>query len=244
MNFLNLITSLNKSMLADYCCVNFDSNPISKNLKSYDKENLIYVLTQYSFFSKRIVSFFLPAFYLFKYHKWDYISEELVQNISEELSLETHDNNQQNYPHFVLLVDGFKKSFNIDLFSANQSKETEIFLNTIAQLMGNTQPSYVAGCVYALESSAVPELSMVYKFVDKIYKDSETEIHSNIKLFFESHINSIEIEHENRLKEQCAKYILNDTDFRSFSAGFRDVLQNMDQWWEEMYKKSNSYITD
>jgi len=240
MNFNTLVSDLNKSMLADYCCVSAERNPISQHIETYSQEDLIYVITQYSFFSKRIVSFFIPAFYLFNYYKWNSISEELIQNISEELSLEQKPENQPTLPHYVLLVDGFRNSFNIDLLSANKSIETEYFLNSIANLMEHIEPSYVAGCVYALESSAVPELNIVYEFIEKIYKKADRSIDKNIKLFFESHINSIEIEHENRLREQCAKYIKTKHEFENFSNGFKDILQTMDIWWITMRDKFKS----
>jgi hypothetical protein len=243
MNFNNLIADLNKSMISDYCCVNEEINPFAKNIESHSKEDLINVLTQYSFFSKRIVSLFISAFYLFNYHKWDSISEELIQNISEELSLGGEHQNQPTSPHYVLLVNGFKKSFDIDLLSANQTIETENFLNSIGKLMSHVEPSYVAGCVYALESSAVPELNMVYKFVEKIYNEDNKNIDDSVKLFFESHINSIEIEHENRLKEQCSKYIKNHHEIENFSNGFKDLLTIMDVWWITMQQRIKTEIS-
>lgn len=86
--------------------------------------------------------------------------------------------------------------------------------------MEHQNPAYVTGGVYALESSATPELIMTYNF----YKNSayllKTNLPETVEKFFSDHINEIDIKHESRLADGCVEYLTNKELRESFKKGF------------------------
>jgi hypothetical protein len=215
-------------MMEDYASVNPSSNPIANSLHNLSSDQLVFLVGQYSWFSKTIGSLLLDAFYVTMSAGWLDIGNELKQNISEELDI-----CNDKLPHYVLLRLGIKEGLEIDISSVKQSPATETFLLGLRDCVNNPDPAYVSGASYALESSAVPELVMVYSWVQKLFGDIAKAIPDHIRLFFESHIQEIEILHKGRLGIVCSRYI-SQAHQDQFSMGFKSILQIMDQWWNSL----------
>lgn len=229
-NLILSLDSLNNKMLSDFLSVVPEKNPVivfSKNASVYQR---LHILVQYSWFSRKISAFFLEAFLNLSFHKWKAVSSELAHNIQEELSQDDHQRQEKHDPHYVLLRKGFIEAFNTDISFLPSSSSTSIFIKSILELM-TSHPARTSGAAYALESSAVPELTMMYEFTKETFKMADKPLPNSIKHFFDSHINELEIGHEERLKEVCEESLKSEEDFHEFSKGFIEVISIMDRWW-------------
>ncbi len=237
-HFFSKVTNLNNTMVEDFISVNLHANPIYAGMNSFEHIQLLHVFKQYTFFSKNIVPFLLDANLVVKYFSWDLLSAEIVLNITEELGNHGEhllDASFDKMPHYILLRKGFKESLNIDICDLEQSCATIKFIKDIKECVNNIDPGFVAGSTYALESSATPELEMVYLYVKKCFELVNVKVPECIKFYFESHISDIEIGHENRLKEVCSIYLDTEEKLAHFESGFRQVLSIMDTWWKELH---------
>ena len=242
-NFLESIRDLNSKMATDYISVNTGINPIYVKRNVFTGAQLLHVLKQYTFFSKNIVPFLLDANLVVKYYGLHALSDEIVLNVTEELG--NHDEHSlnskfNNVPHYVLLRRGFKESINYDIAEINLSKATDFFIKGIKKCINDIDPHFVAGSTYALESSATPELNMVYEYAKRYFEIIGASVPEPIAFYFESHINEIEIEHENRLKEVCCMYVNSEEETLKFESGFNSVLNVMDIWWNSLYEEMES----
>ncbi|MFN7709547.1 MAG: DUF3865 domain-containing protein [Holosporales bacterium] len=234
---MDYIAHLNREMLEDYSAVNAKTNPVAQQLGGLSVEQLDHILSQYSLFSKNITTFLLKAFYELKHSQFESLAAELIQNISEELSLDEESKDKNRLPHYVLLRQGFLEVGH-DIGAVRPSKGTARFIHDMLETMESTSPAYVAGACYALESSAVPELDMAYTFVEKFFAFLGVDVPQKVKLFFSSHVNEIEIGHEARLKEVCEASFKDDLSISQFKSGFASVMQIMDRWWVDLLSES------
>lgn len=239
MNFSTLIDQLNHRMLVDYVAVNFLKNPISVDIDNLGAKTMGFVLEQYSLFSKNISSFLLDAHLIMAHEGWTELAAELTQNINEEfghqkehcLGLSLEQEKSVRLPHYVLLRRGLKEGLGVDVALVSPSAATTSFIFGIKTVMNDLRPDYVAGGAYALESSAVPELQMVYGFAKRLFSLMNRDIPRQVSIFFESHIDELEVGHEQRLKQVCGNYIKADAQRAVFEDGFLRILSVMDDWW-------------
>lgn len=235
---------LNLIMLNDYISVNSKTNPFSRELSELSNGQVGKVLGQYSLFPRNIVSCFVEAVYSLSYYDWDDISDELVHNISEELGKteegkpikKGEENKFLAQPHYTILREGLKKGLDFDIKLVKGSLYTNSFLKELKACMSISNPAQIAGSVYALESSAVPELYIVYALANKMFELEGKTMPIELNEFFKFHIEEIEIEHRDRLEENCNKYLKTEQEFSDFEFGFKKVLILMDIWWNELYK--------
>jgi len=218
MTFDDLTSRLNKAMTEEYVAVNKDTNPIAKTELS--KDQLEYVIGQYSIFPKNITSFLYEAREKARQAGWKDADIELTRNLGEELGTETN-----GVPHYKWLLNCVKADFDLDLSGIKPSPSTNAFIESMTAAMANPQPSYVMGAIYACESSAVPELKIVRDIASPIPEDGK------LKGFFERHINNFEIGHEDKLRRACEPHVSEEP----FEQGFRDVMEIMDEWWNGLY---------
>ncbi len=240
--FNSVIKDLNQAMLNEYHCVNYTNNPVMKKEEIIDSTCLTSLIFQYSLLPKNIISFFITALYNLNFHGWKDISKELTRNLNEELGqpLENDDNEEHEKflykPHYVILREGIINGLNKDIKQATPKEATNNFLYSIKHLLDNDNPSIVGGAVYALESSAIPELQIIYCLTTKLFKLNDRQMPDALKEFFLFHIDEIEIGHRDRLADTCSKYVHSTNDIKSFEIGFREVLMMMDTWWTELSK--------
>jgi len=214
----DLMEMLNKAMMDEYVAVNKDKNPIAN--ASLNKEQVEYVIGQYTIFPKNITSFLYSAREKARDARWRDVDVELTRNLGEELGTET-----DCVPHYDWLLGSVKADFDLDLSGTIPSLSTNAFVKIMTSAMAKS-PSYVMGAIYACESSAVPELKIVRELVSPLPKNSQLEV------FFARHIGDFEVGHENKLRSACEFYV---TTKEQFEQGFREVMQSMDDWWNGMY---------
>ncbi len=219
-------------MVSEYIAVNEDTNPVFANSNDYENEDLIFLFSQYGWFSKKITSFFLEGLHVLQYNRWDNVSAELMHNVLEELGEDgVLSNDFRKRTHFVIFRNGFIKSIKRDFHLSPQSEYTIEFINKIFSLMNSWSPAVVAGTAYALETTALKELQAVYSILNKWYDRIDVVVPKELKYYFESHIGEIEIGHEARLREACLIDINSDYDMHEFEKGFRLALNALSDWW-------------
>jgi uncharacterized protein DUF3865 len=238
MHLTKVIDELNHRMVTEYVAVDATKNPIFRALNSLQAGSLQFLLQQYSLFSKNICTFLLDAYFVMAHEGWGELADELAQNVQEELGREPGSNpgllprKVKRIPHYVLLRRGLKEGLGIDVGSVSPSVATTEFILGIREVMNDLNAAYVAGGTYALESSAVPELRMVYRYARKLFSMMQKPVPRPVAIFFESHIEDLEIGHELRLKSSCDAYINSEATVKNFKSGFLNVMGVMDRWWE------------
>lgn len=238
MHFTDVVNELNLTMVTKYVAVDAGKNPISRTLNSLRAESLEFLLQQYSLFSKNISSFLLDACFVMAYEGWTGVADELTQNVQEEFGRQPGGNfdfapsKVKRIPHYVLLRRGLKEGLGTDVARVFPSAATIEFILGVREVMNGISAAYVAGGTYALESSAVPELRMVYGFAKKLFAMKQKPVPIPVAIFFESHIEDLEVGHELRLKSSCDPYIKTVATLTDFKSGFLAVMGVMDRWWE------------
>ena len=226
-----LLDEMNKEMMENYIAVSKERNPVYINLRSLDKNQIIFSLVQYSIFPKNIVDFLMAARDKARREGWNEVALELTRNIGEELGTET-----AGVTHYKILASGIEKLTSTEIYSALPSDSTQMFIGSMKRIMGNEDPAYVMGAVYALESSAVPELQIVMDIVRIMSKQYAREMDFELKEFFAMHLGTWEPGHEDGLRRTAQKFIEEDK-YADFSRGFRDVMKTMDIWWTGLYQE-------
>lgn len=234
MDFNNLIKETHRIMMEEHHAVNDKKNPVAFSLDLLSTRELQHILCQYAIFSRKIVSFLVDAYYVLTFSGWEEVKKEVFQNISEEFGKDSG----SEIPHYVLLRRGFQNVMGINLSQVPVGDATQEFITSIHNTLAMPDPAFSTGGIYALESTATPELVMTYKFTRELLRRCGAEENSEIQTFFLSHINEVEVLHEGRLREACERYLQSDLEKDSFKKGFIAVMKIMDRWWENLYSES------
>jgi len=229
--FKGLIGDLNRAMILEYYSMSKNKNPIARRMP-LEQEQLLYVLGQYTKFPAKIVSFLDLARESAAQTGWNEAEKELTRNMGEELGTRSH-----GITHYQMLLNGLQELC-IDVLIIPTYSATEQFISAMTTAMKNSNPAYVAGAIYACESSAVPELEIVVDLTNSLFTQKGKIMSSEFKTFFELHLNNWEPGHEQGLQNNLALYIISKKQRNEFEYGFRDVMCTMDQWWNGLYKES------
>lgn len=225
-------------------------NPVlAANLST---QQVISVLKQYCFLPAYIVQFLTKGMDRCRKCGYSNIVTELERNIAEEQGSRT-----QGQVHYDILVDGIQRELGVNTTEAKANKETVVFLNGIEGALGHPCAEFAIGTLYALESSAVPELLVVASVINKLRENDQpvvdlqamTSVQASrqakwkvgkysLQDFFTLHILDFEKGHESRLRTNIQADSANmkaSTDWPVlFEAGFEHTLQLMDDWWDEL----------
>jgi hypothetical protein len=224
-------------MFDDYMAVSMHKNVVMQKLNELSKEQLLYILGQYSQFPRNIVSVLVSAAYTFGYHGWMKFADELRENVFEELGGGSGHITSEFGPHYSILRSELQRSFGIDVSEDSPSAATGTFLASMSRLV-QSEPMKVAGAVFALEASAVPELGIVSKFVEHLAALDGAEVSRHLSRFFRFHMNQIEVGHRDRLIALCEDRLSEPTSLAAFIAGFDLLLKAMDEWWAGLDRES------
>ena len=238
MNKKDLFDNLNFEMLNDSASLNKNKNPVVLQLKTLEKKQLVYVVSQYSIFTKSVVSMLLLSRDTCRKNGMDELDTALTRNIGEELGTET-----DGVGHSKMLLIGLAEGTGIDASTENPSESTEVFISEMKKILSSQELCFVLGGSYALESSAMPELKIVLDIINKIFLDVKGfKIPSSTLLatFFEKHLNIWEPRHEDDIKKWSREKIKTDSEQALFENGFRDVVRAMDKWWRGLAKEMGS----
>lgn len=225
----DLTDRLKQAMADEYLAVDRRKNPIALALDTMNKDQMHYVLHQYSVFPKVIIAFLDSARKTASETGWHDVAAELGRNIGEELGSDT-----AGTPHYDLLVKGIKEELNVDISEAYPNPSTSAFLANMHYTMKNPRLALVVGAVYALESTAVPELRIVLELANQAVRITSGKPMAKegiLRQFFEKHLSTWEPGHEEGLRTATARYITTENDQKEFEIGFRYVMKTMDEWW-------------
>jgi hypothetical protein len=220
------------------------TNPVLRKVAESSNKQIEKVLVQYCFLPAEIVNLLSMARQRLLF--WADIEFELTRNINEELGSRTN-----GISHYEILQRVLHKELGLDILNAKETPCTSRFLNAIKKLLACSVNSCVAGAVYGLESAAVPELIIVAELInhyalvvghlkplirlpaERLYIKSEAGY--TLNTFFSMHLLDFEVGHKNGLAMAIRKqYAKAELDLYQFKSGFEFVLNQMDQWWEEL----------
>ncbi len=233
-NALAPAPDLEGRMYEGFSFPNEDKNIVFVNRDKLTKEQLTYVLRQYTQFPRNIVSILVSAAYNFGYHGWTSLVDELRQNVFEELGGGDGDIAKAFGTHYSILRKELQSVFEIDIDTTQASPATKKFLANVKSIV-ESEPAIAVGGVFALEASAIPELQIVMKFTDHLANVTGKTVTKTLSAFFSFHVDQIEVGHRDRLLELIAPKLSDATSLAKFYEGFDQVLQAMDIWWDELY---------
>ena len=225
---------LDDKLKNEFSSVTKERNPIFSQINNITAEQKLEVIKQYSLFPKNIISMLVSASYSLSYYNWDEVVSEIVQNVNEEMGGGIGKITKHNQPHYTVLRNVVQESFNENINSVQPNRSTQNFIDGIKKVLTDESPEIVAGGVYALESSAVPELFLLRELVLSAAKDKDVTVSQTFLDFFEWHINDIEVEHRDRFMNMLSSYITTDKQWHLFENGFDAVMNTMDTWWNTL----------
>jgi hypothetical protein len=224
-------------------------NPVLTNLQNdtFSEGELGSVLGQYSLLPAAIVEFLGSG--RARLQEWTDVKTELDKNIGEEEGSRT---NKQ--PHYMILKAALLRELHFDVSGVQALPSTTHFLELVRNgLVDQRKEAFVAGVLYGLEASAVPELTVVAKLIneyaDAIGKEMPIAVESatgnplkleggstvkgkySLDVFFALHLWDFEVGHKAGLETSLAKYLKTSEEIKDFEAGFEYVLAAMDEWW-------------
>ena len=237
-DFDSLVKKLNKAMMEEYGAVNMDKNPVYVHRKGLSYEQLAYALGQYSFFPKNIASFLYSARGSARKAEWKKVDAELTRNLGEELGTETN-----RVTHYDLLLRGIKESLGEDFYGVTAKRATSQYISTVESAMQSNETAYVLGGTYAMESSAIPEIKILVQISEDLaqIKSGSRKLSGTLKDFFDMHLETWEVGHEDNLRKASKGYISSKYRRNNFENGFRKILETMDAWWNGLHHEAKNY---
>lgn len=225
-----IFDKLRNEMMDSYISVNKSKNPFAVNIDKLSADQIISLVAQYSIFPKNIVNFLFAAREQARKQNWKGVEAELTRNAGEELGTETN-----GITHYEMLITGLANELGYisaeDLRNTSPSSATKVFVDSMNKTLAEEKSGYSIGAVYALESSAVPELVIVKDLVNKLFgmKLGHEMKEGVLAEFFRLHLDIWEPGHEEGLRHACES--MNDEFKNNFIEGFHDVMKVMDTWW-------------
>lgn len=230
-----------------------DLNPVIERIKRNELSaaNIESVLAQYSLLPAMIVEFLTTG--ASRLQEWPHVKAELERNIGEEMGSRT-----EGLTHYAILKNGLLRELGLDVADVRAFSGTQAFLDSIRSGLRNQPEAYVAGMLYALETSAVPELMIVAKLVNEYAtaigsqppivlsgmsarKQIDVSLMNDrysLNVFFASHLWDFEVGHKKRLATTLSEDLpVSSTFLKQFDAGFSFVMRAMDEWWLYLSKE-------
>lgn len=202
-----------------------NTNPVTR--AGIKGDELEYVLGQYSLFPKHIVSMLTLAKNTAHRNEWTEVARELDHNIGQELGSDSG-----NLPHYHLLATSMRSEFDLNVWAAIPSPATDRFIRRMWSALKEAPALSVMGAAYALESSAVPELTVVLDMVQRLAGDRA--LLPQTQHFFHKHLSIWEPSHEAELREVLKPLLSGAQDIAVFEDGFIHVMNTMRYWWDAL----------
>lgn len=236
-------------MIKDHSCVNDSLNPVLTEAQSasINTEKLGTALAQYCFLVRRIVAFLSIG--LVRFMDSPGMKDELYRNVSEELGSRTEGDS-----HWVILFRQLQSELGLNVHTELiQQPPTQEFLELVEEDIKERSQAEVAGMLYALEASAVPELKIVAQLINHYAERtgatqpidmaqlSNEQYHAlpgqyNLESFFALHTVDFEQGHRSGLEAAVETLHLTAAETVEFEQGFHRLLGYMDTWWTRLAK--------
>ncbi len=230
--FDRMLATLNEEMKGDYAFTSLERNPA---LATTTLDGLMVILNDYCALPRVITRLLERARKKALKSNMPKTADELELNLTEERGQDERAN-PKGVPHYEMLRRGLKKEFCF-VPSKNVRHETEEFIQKLTGVIGSESPAVVTGAIYALESSAHPELLVVRRLLEAIADKRGESLAPKEALsliwFIEIHTDVYELDHESRLKDAILQDLGEDC-LADFEQGFREVIDLMEVWWKNM----------
>lgn len=223
-----------------------EHNPVlvSSERGFMDRDGVAWAIGQYYFLVLAIVELLTIA--MDRLADWDKMPSELLRNIGEENGSRTN-----GIPHRDILKRCLKR-LGLKRLGKHIAPVTSTFLNCFkSALLTKSQP-FVAGMIYALESSANPELEILAKILNAFGRLADlgcivdesawnTDQLNAIRAkhardyspteFIYVHLVDFEKGHKSGLWKALSSRDWTEAECIEFMRGFEFCLDLMDQWW-------------
>lgn len=233
-----LCSRLNAGML-QHTFASLKKNPVLCGAEHASLQDLLVRLNDYAALPRIIIRLLEKARKKAGVSNMVEVAEELALNLSEERGLDLRAE-PHGIPHYEMLKRGLKKEFKFQP-TRNVRLATKQFLQKLESIVNSASAGKVIGAVYALESSATPELHVVRKMLETIAEKRGQPLapssDKSLIWFIEIHTDTYEVDHESRLKN-AIETCLPESDYADFESGFREVIDLMETWWIEMAKSA------
>jgi len=216
---------------------NREKNPVAALV--LNREQLSYVIQQYSLFPKCIVELLCDASSRAASIHWDKVVLELHRNIGEELGSDS-----MGVSHYELLLRGVREEFNVELRDSLSSSATAHFISTMQSVCYHPEPAISMGAVFALESTAGPELLVVRGLLARLARmedRSDLTPDGILDNFMKHHIEGWEPGHREGLINTISCYPVTDLQKGQLTVGFHAVIEAMQNWWQGLANEAQAF---
>jgi hypothetical protein len=221
-----------------------DRNPVLVAVDQHRRspDSLDAVLLQYAFLPGVIAE--LLARGVVKLFRWQPVRDELLRNLGEELG-----SRSAGQTHFKILGDGLEREVGLVAGSLPANTATQAFIQALRTAISDLSDFEAAGALFALEDSAVPELRVVARIINKYGQARfgrlpvrETDLGIvvpsegawTLDRFLAAHIGDFEVGHRDYLAQTLMPFVSEPEQAELVQLGFDRVLTLMDEWWESL----------
>ena len=232
--FDELACELEKLISDKYGALNVDSNPAVANLNVWSKEDIEFLIKEYSGFSNDSIHFFYDALI---YLEWDGVKAEVQRNLAEEMGALT-----KGVPHLVLMRRGYKQELGVETEGVQYSTCTEQLLKKMRAVFRSSNNAYLCGALLALEATATFEFKGVEKILRALkHKTNGGEINADSltgEYIFGHVVDALSGEnpedgHYVGIRSAIGAYITPEKS-ETLIKGFVVVCTALNSWWENI----------
>ena len=212
-----------------------NGNPLMIHFDSWSRDDLAFIIKEYSGFSNAAIHMFLEA--RIRNH-WPALRQEIIRNMDEEMGELT-----RGIPHLELMRYGYRVELGLETDGFPLSAITSGFINHMNSLFCNRDNTYLAGVLLAFEGNAAEEFRMVDRIL-RHYKEllgEELRPQSLTWHYIAGHVLpqgseglvDPEVDHGQGMVDAIGSS-LSGTDLKPIALGFLAVCFELSIWWERL----------
>jgi hypothetical protein len=228
-------TTLVGAMREQFPALTRDQNPVNVNLGTWSKEQLGYIIQEYSGFSNAAIHMFLEA--RIRNH-WPALAAEITRNMDEEMGILT-----RGIPHLELMRHGYRAELGIETDGLRYSPVTDDFIDRMNGLFRTNDNANLAGVLLAFEATAVDEFRIVERMLRR-YKEmvgGEIAADSLTGEYIAGHVvpGASDVDNDPEM-DHCLGMMravgtdAPDQDLQPVVRGFLSVCLELNRWWEQL----------
>ncbi|SEI14836.1 DUF3865 domain-containing protein [Paraburkholderia hospita] len=211
------------------------SNPVSARLNSWTREELGFLIKEYSGFSNAAIHMFLEA--RIRNH-WPSLTAEIVRNMEEEMGALC-----EGIPHLELMRDGYRMDLGLETDGLRYAAVTEDFIDRMNGLFRIRNNTVLAGALLAFEATAVDEFHVVDRMLRRYKALSGGQIapDSLTGRYIAGHVapeaEDLEADPELAHYRGMVEAIRKNVDLfalDSLARGFVSICLELNRWWEHV----------
>ncbi|KVA01430.1 hypothetical protein WI40_07830 [Burkholderia ubonensis] len=234
-DFDDCVTLLLDLMRNEFPAIAQHSNPVGARLDAWTREELGFLIQEYSGFSNAAIHMFLEA--RIRNH-WPSLTTEIIRNMDEEMGVLC-----EGIPHLELMRDGYRMDLELETDGLHYAAVTEDFIARMNGLFRIRDNTALAGALLAFEATAVDEFHVVdrmlrqYKALSggQITPDSLTGryIAGHVAPTADGLESDPELAHYRGMVEAIGKSV-DRRALDSLACGFVSVCLELNRWWEHV----------